>query len=218
MGKWSGGTIFTTDKNFYFENQTFIVSQKDSPNFLGTELFGKPLNFHLSTTDLSGTIEYDGKEYKYDFKQTSPPLISSEIDCDTFKAHVSFASHKCIKIVLLKDEGNSNTIILTKEEGPFSLDIKKIIPFAVGLGLFLLVQKCFSRSNDAALAEAQKKIQVELKQKEDEKEKDNNEKKDEKEENEEEKHENEEDEAETTIKEKANDGVEKRKPKQTSDN
>ena len=169
-GKWTGGTIFTTDKNFFFENQTFFVSEINSANYLGTQLFGKPLNFRLSTEDLTGTIEYEGKKYKYDFKQTSPPLVSSEIDFETFKAHVSFASYKCIKIVLLNSDGNSNTIILTKEEGPFSFNIIKLIPFGVGLGLFLIVQKCFSRSNNVVIEEIEKKTKVELKEEEKEKE------------------------------------------------
>ena len=198
-GEWSGGSIFSTNENFNFENSTFIVAKKDGLNHLQTTLFDRPLYFHLSTVDLTGTVEYEGNSYSYNLTQTSPPLVSSDIDLGDIMAHVSFASHKCLRIVLLNSEGDSTTIVLTKTEH-FKFDIIKIIPFIVGSSLFYLMNKCFN--NAASQAEEQLR-QKEEKEKQASKEEDK-EKSDDSKEN-------------TEIKTEKESEIEKRKPKQVNE-
>ncbi|EAY19967.1 hypothetical protein TVAG_402210 [Trichomonas vaginalis G3] len=131
LGRWSGGTVFSTGTP-QFQNLDFNLTYQSIKNYIITEYEGNPLYINLSFVDLSGNITYDEKIYDFNLTQTSPPLISSDIQVGDHKVHVSFCSHTVIKILILYPDGNSETVIIKKPKESIIFQSMWFIIMSVG--------------------------------------------------------------------------------------
>lgn len=222
LGRWTGGSVFSTSQK-NFENLDFNITYRTIKNCLVSSYEGKEIAINLSFTDISGNITYDDHIYEFNFTQTSPPLISANIQLDDAIMHVSFSSHTSMKIVILYSDGNSETIILRKaSEGAISQGWWFVIMSCVGVVFYQaynLAQNYFARKQAAKIA-AERKAQQKKDETDEKKDKDSKsteeeeEKKEDKKESEEEADEHKDEKEEGKIKESSkDDGVTHRKGK-----
>ena len=222
-GTWTGGSIFSTSEDFKFENKSFVIEQSTGPNWLKTKFNDDEVFINLSYTDLSGNISFNEEIFFFNFKQTSPPLISANIEFGDIIAHVSFASHTCVKVVLINSKGDSDTIVFTKEPEKAINSVKNSLPRALPVVAMAVIFAAFQwgvKRAQAKMAFEQKEEKKEEEKQEEAKAKD--EKKEEETKNEEAKAEEEEEEKEKAVElkekeKKDDDGIVKRKAKKTDE-
>lgn len=109
-GDWTGESIYS--KTSKFKDISASVKAVNGKLELRSGKFTSTIR--VSDDDLSGNFTFNNELIKFNFSKISPPFVSTDVVINNVKVHISFASQKNIKFVLVYEDGSTDTIVMSK--------------------------------------------------------------------------------------------------------
>ncbi|EAY17226.1 hypothetical protein TVAG_291790 [Trichomonas vaginalis G3] len=124
---------------------------------LETKFQGQDLKININLDGLSGVAHYMDKNIKFKFAKEVPPLLSSNVEIDNTKLHISFSSPSSIKGIIIYPNGNTETVILKKENDEFLLNVSILLFLLVlffGI-IYFIRSKCIKNNDEDRINDTQ---------------------------------------------------------------